>query len=141
MELVGAPGSGQRVREVAELLTALRDQRDADPEDVLYTAPPWLLDAFAPERTTEQAEAWLAQWRAAPDKVAFERDSGWSVSNWVHWFSADNEDWRLGDVVVDEDDRRLVVHLEHDDDPIAYEALRWLAIKGGLAIAGEARVA
>ncbi|AGZ41447.1 hypothetical protein [Actinoplanes friuliensis] len=134
-------GSEERVRELADLLTGLRDHRDDDPETALLAAPDWLFDAFKPERTMEEAEAWLVQWRAAPDKLAFERDSGWTASGWLHWFSADNDLWRLGEISVDEAGSRLVVALEHDDDPIPFEALRWLALTAGLRLGDETRVA
>ena len=138
IELAGGPGPDGRVREVAELLVLLSSQRDADWRSVLRTAPRWLVDAFAPERTVEEAEAWLAQWRAAPDRSAFERDSGWTASGWLHWFSSDNDLWRVGDVAVE--GSRLVVRLEHDDEPIPFEALRWLAFVGGLRVGDESRV-
>lgn len=137
VEVAGGPGSERRVREVADLLLALGSQREGHAP----VLPRWLVDAFAPERTTEESEAWLARWRAAPDKLAFERDSGWTASNWLHWFSAENEWWRVGDVSVAADGRRLVVCLEHDDEPIPFEALRWLAVVGGLRVGAESRVA
>jgi hypothetical protein len=140
VDLVGKPGSGERIREVAELLLALRSHRDADSEIVLQAAPSWLVDAFTSERTMEEAEDWLAQWRAAPDKLAFERDSGWTASNWLHWFSSDNEFWSVGDVSVDDDGNRLTVYLEHDDDPIPFEALRWMALVGELQVGDESRI-
>jgi hypothetical protein len=119
----------------------LREHRYASPHIVLQMAPRWLVDAFSPEQTSEEAEAWLAQWRVAPDKLAFERHSGWTASNWLHWFSSDNDLWSVGDVSTDVGRSRPVVCLEHDDDPIPFEALRWLAHVGRLQVGEESRVA
>ncbi|MEV4137293.1 hypothetical protein AB0J72_34600 [Dactylosporangium sp. NPDC049742] len=134
VELIGGPDQAERVREVAELLVALRDHGGEVERVLLRAAPGWLADAFAPERTVEEAEAWLVRWRAAPDRLAFERASGWTASSWVHWFSPENEFWSVGDVRVDAGGHRVVVDLEHDDDPVPFEALRWLAFTGGLRV-------
>ncbi|MGX7673827.1 hypothetical protein [Plantactinospora sp. DSM 117369] len=131
------PGSSEsgRTRETANLLLMLKSHADSDWQIVLPGLPSWLTDAFAPELTDEEAEQWLARWRAAPDRLAFERESGWMASEWLHWFSSGNEFWRIGDVAFDND--CLTVYLEHDDYPIPFEALRWLAIVAGLRISSE----
>ncbi|MEV0564291.1 hypothetical protein [Dactylosporangium sp. NPDC050588] len=134
VELIGGPDQAERVREVAELLVVLKEHGGDDAERVLRAAPRWLAGAFAPERTVEEAEAWLVQWRAAADKLAFERASGWTASSWGHWFSAENEFWSVGDVRVDAGGLRVLVDLEHDDYPAPFEALRWLALTGGLQL-------
>ena len=140
VELVGDSGDAERIRELGELFVALRDQGDGDYRRGLALVPRWLSDAFAPERTMEEAEAWLARWRAAPDKLAFERESGWTASNWFHWFSSENEFWQLGDIRVDEDGHHVVICLDHGDDPIPVEALKWLAIVGRLRVETIVRV-
>jgi hypothetical protein len=52
----------------------------------------------------------------------------------LHWFSSENEFWALGDVCLDEDEGRLTLCLDHEDEPIPIEALRWLAIVGKLEL-------
>lgn len=136
VELSAAPGQEGRLREVAALLVTLRDTGAAPPPAL----PRWLAGAFAPERTSAEAEAWLARWRAAPDPVAFQRASGWTAENWLHWFSPDNGFWSVGDVRTADGGLRLEVDLDHDDDPLPMEALRWLALTAGLRPGAQTRV-
>ncbi|MER7421071.1 hypothetical protein ABT346_30595 [Micromonospora peucetia] len=134
IELLSLEGHGERVRETADLLLWLKDHGDATPQDLVRVAPGWLIHAFVPERTAEENEAWLVQWQASSDPLAFERESGWTASNWIHWFSPDNEFWSVEEVRIDGGGSRLTVQLEHDNDPIPFEAVRWLALVAGLHV-------
>ncbi|MFC4066539.1 hypothetical protein [Actinoplanes subglobosus] len=137
IELIAEPGGAGRIRETAEVLLLLKSRADDDWEDVLPDLPAWLTSAFAPERTREESEAWLAQWRVAADREAFERESGWTASGWIHWFSAENDMWSIAAVRVDPDGPRLIVDLDHDDFVVPFAAWRWLARVAGLRVVKE----
>ena len=139
-ELIDESGNDERIRELGEFFLALQAEGGVDHRLAVALAPRWLRDAFAPERSSDEGEAWLAQWRTAADKLSFERESGWTAANWFHWFSPNNEFWKLGGVRIDEGGHRLVAYLDHVDDPIPVEVLRWLAIVGNLQVGSMVRV-
>jgi hypothetical protein len=140
VDLIAEAGAVVSPREVAEVLLLLKSRWDDGWPDVLPELPAWLSGAFTPVRTREEAEAWLVEWRAAPDPAAFERESGWTAKSWLHWFSFKNDLWSIGDVRVADDGLGLTVVLDHDDSPFPFEALRWLAWVAGLRVGGVARV-
>ncbi|MFD1366097.1 hypothetical protein [Actinoplanes sichuanensis] len=126
--------------QVAELLLLLKSRWNDDWQEVGQDLPAWLTSSLSPVRTREEAEEWLAKWRAAPDPDAFERETGWTVKSWLHWFSFKNDLWSIGDAHVSDDGLRLTIVLDHDDSPFPYEALRWLAWVAGLKVGREVRV-
>lgn len=140
VELVDDSGDSSRLRELGTFFAELRDANRSGQQVDGVAAPGWLASAFAPERSAAEAQEWLARWRAAADKLAFERASGWTAANWFHWFSPGNEFWSLADVAFDEDTRRLTLYLDHEDEPIPMEVLKWLAVEGNLEIRGVVRL-
>ncbi len=139
--MLSLDGDSARLREVADLLLWLKVHVDATPQDMVKAAPGWLIHAFAPERTAEENEVWLVQWQASPDPLKFERESGWTASSWMCWFSPDNEFWRVDKAFfIDENESSLTIKLEHDDDPIPLEAFRWLAVTAGFRVGDVFRI-
>ncbi|MEH1014098.1 hypothetical protein V6U90_13430 [Micromonospora sp. CPCC 206060] len=126
--------------ETADLLLMLKGRDDADSEAVLQMAPRWLVDAFAPERTVEEDEAWLVQWQAAPDRWP---SSGNLAGLLPAGFTGSLRATSFGASVTPVSMRAGIVswfYLEHDDDPIPFEALRWLALLAELQVGNEVRL-
>ncbi|MFF0266904.1 hypothetical protein [Kribbella sp. NPDC004536] len=98
--------------------------------------PAWFVQACAPERTAEEAQADLIRWRTlspAEQKCADE-ESRWSLSDWLWWLEPDNRTWYwLGADLIGR--HQLLIYLETDGDPSPTGAIHWL-----LKAAGAARV-
>jgi hypothetical protein len=140
IEFVDESGNIQKLIELESFLTRLRDRDDERAGARSAITPQWLQDAFAPEKTEEETEIWLEQWRAASDKLAFERASGWTEADWFHWFSGDNQFWSLTDLSLDESKFCLRIYLDHHDEPIPIEVLKWMAIVGHLQVHAASRL-
>jgi hypothetical protein len=72
-------------RTVTVLRTVVRLARAENwPDDADWQAalPKWFVGSCAPEETTAEAEAWLAQWRKLPptDRAAAEEARPWTLS-------------------------------------------------------------
>ncbi|GLI00452.1 hypothetical protein [Phytohabitans aurantiacus] len=140
VEFVDELGNIRRLRELEGFFASLRDRDDKRMGIVSTYIPRWLQVAFAPEKTDREVEIWLEQWRAVSDKLAFERASGWTEMDWLHWFSSDNEFWSLADVSLNEGECCLRLYLVHHDEPVPIEALRWMAIVGHLQVRAVSRL-
>lgn len=89
--------------------------------------PGWFVHRCAPERTREEAETWLAQWRQLPpdEQSRMDRESAWSLLNWIKWFVPADRSWYWWDAKVI-DPNYVAVAVEVDQWPFPWGALAWL---------------
>jgi hypothetical protein len=94
--------------------------------------PGWLIKQFRPEESNEEAEKWLKRWRQLPrDKqVRAGEERGWSLANWLYWFTPEEREWYWWDAKVLNDDA-LLVTLQVQGDPAPMPALEWLLKAAG----------
>ncbi|MFF2125787.1 hypothetical protein ACFVW1_10335 [Streptomyces olivochromogenes] len=133
--------AGVESLELKRVLSFLVEWRAADPDG---SAPPelpsWLVDSFSEPLSAEDKMLWLARWRAAgpEEKEALERQKGWELESWIHWFSTDNDMWAV-ESVEESDQGGVDITLSHDDDPFPFEALHWMADVAGFTLEGPVR--
>jgi len=119
-----------------EALVAVLQIDATDPMDEVWAErlPGWLLRAFAPPLTDEQAAAFLSNWRAesAEGRRRLERLHQWALEDWVHWFTSDNSDrnWSWWDAAPF-DETTLVIRVTSEDSVLPLQALNWLLRQAG----------
>lgn len=94
--------------------------------------PEWFVDRCGPEMSQEEAEAWLAWWKALPDaeQKRVEADKAWSLFNWIYWLDPENRQWYWWDGLA-LDENNLVVAVEVDGWPFGWGDLSWLLRAAG----------
>jgi hypothetical protein len=101
--------------------------------------PEWFTLACAPQISDEQAERWLAWWKALPqaEQAWAELEKDWSLDNWLYWMQPDNRQWFWWHAQpVDGDHIKVMVSV--DAWPFPYGSLRWLfKAAGAVALAPE----
>ncbi len=123
-------------KEVLE--TILRQDPKQWPADEAWASllPRWFVERCAPEKTKEESDRWLAEWRSLSpeEQVRVEREAKWSVLSTVYWFRPEMRScWWWDGVVVDQNTVRVVVTIE--GWPYASGALEWILQASGAAIA------
>lgn len=88
------------------------------------------VDAFAPEKTSEEEQQWLIWWRSlTPALQKIEADK-WSLADWLYWMEPSNRSWYwwTGRVV---DEGSIAVAVKILDWPFPWGALKILFISAG----------
>ncbi|MFJ4906799.1 hypothetical protein ACIQCR_14985 [Streptomyces sp. NPDC093249] len=104
--------------------------------------PLWILKEFSAPLTREEKMEWLKQWRAAPreEKIQMEDSQGWEVSEWLHWFSPDNQYWKISTVTFGPGPEAMRIYIHHDDEPIPVGAIEWMISTAGASISEIKRI-
>lgn len=94
--------------------------------------PRWFINACSPEMTPNEAERWLAWWRTLDPtaKLQAEEEKGWTLPDWLHWFTPEERQWYWWDAAV-ADDRSATVTVTVSSWPAPIGALRWLLQAAG----------
>jgi hypothetical protein len=127
---VDAPGKASDVLTRARaVMSAVVDNGEAQPslDEWKQMLPAWFVAACAPERTKEQAAAWLVWWRtlSRADQVAAEEKLGWSLSDWLYWLEPDQRDWYWWDgSQLSDDTAKVTVEVVDFNAPLG--SFRWL---------------
>lgn len=95
--------------------------------------PGWFVSRCSPQMTREQADQWLARWKALSrsEQARLEREVEWSLDNWLYAMNLENRQWFWWDAKQLGDSNELVVAVEVDCWPFAWHELRWLFIAAG----------
>lgn len=126
-------GNGNQVlRNVKEVLSIVVKQSlsisewPSDDEWAGYL-PGWFTNRFAEPLTQEAAEKWLKWWKSLSqeEQARVEKESQWSLPNWIYWFQPDNRTWHWWDGACF-DDYSCSVEIEVAEWPFPWGALRWL---------------
>jgi hypothetical protein len=96
--------------------------------------PPWFVAACAPEMSREDAEHWLAWWRALgpAEKARAESERRWTLADWLYWLVPSERQWFWWDAEVG-GDGALRVTVEVSGWPTTLGALDWLLRAAGAA--------
>ena len=94
--------------------------------------PSWFVASCAPERSKQEADAWLAQWEAMSweEKQRVERDKRWSLQNWLYCFQPEERTWYWWDA-ANIDDGSAIVAVEVESWPFPWGELSWLLRAAG----------
>ncbi|MFK0156489.1 hypothetical protein ACIQVK_31010 [Streptomyces sp. NPDC090493] len=126
-----AAESRHRVIEALEVILRSSDLGADDTREWQARLPAWLLERFAPPKTPQQADEWLATWRRLPplERKQFELSS-WDLPGWINWFTEEDRAWHwLGSRVDSE--TTFTIFLSVEGWPFAWQALEWLIIQAG----------
>jgi hypothetical protein len=97
--------------------------------------PSWFIRQCVEERTEEEDEKWLEQWRqlSPEQQMRLSKESRWSLSEWIAWFQAEDRSWYWWDAVID-NPTVLRVAVEVHEWPFPWGALDWLLRASGATI-------
>lgn len=97
-----------------------------------HLLPQWFVDRFAPEQSRDEAEAWLSWWRTLPpeEQERAERDSPWTLSNWIYWMNPSQRSWYWWDGEVI-NSHTIRVAIEVDGWPFPWGSFAWLLKASG----------
>lgn len=133
----------QRCRQAFELVLHYT-QENWPSEDTWYKLlPEWFISVCAPEKTQEEEEKYLAEWRKlSREEQILEEESSWSVMEWVSWFeptdsSHNQRDWFWWDAFI-KSPNSLFVAIEVVDIPFPSGSLYWLLKSSGAVSVTEA---
>lgn len=90
--------------------------------------PEWFTSACAPPMSQEQAERWLAWWKALPpeEQSRAENEKDWSLDNWLYWMQPENRQWFWWDGKTLDDCDHILVAVVVEAWPFPWGSLRWL---------------
>lgn len=90
--------------------------------------PEWFTSACASPMSQEQAERWLAWWKALPsdEQARAEIEKDWSLDSWLYWMELSNRQWFWWDAKALDDCDHVLVAVEVDAWPFPWGSLRWL---------------
>lgn len=125
-----------RVREVIGVI--LRQDPEHWPLEDAWSAllPGWFVAACLPKRTPTEAAAALATWRAARD-AGQPRPAGWTVKNFIWWFTPDMRHWWWWEARVTAADTFVLLLASDEVDPPIDALLSLLRAAGVSTIAAE----
>ncbi len=136
-----AGDSGTVMKRAKEVLMLVNERGAGEwPADAQWPEllPNWFVDRCAPAQTQEEAETWLAWWKALPpeEQGRVEQQKAWSLDDWLYWFLPENRAWFWWDAVAVDVDS-LVVAVETYEWPFPSGSLAWLLRASG-AVSVEA---
>lgn len=122
----------QRARRVLGIVIDHQDGKWPTTGEWRSLLPGWFVEACAEERSREEAEAWLAWWKALPadQQAAVLRERRWSLANWLFFLEPDERQWFWWSATVEAPDR-LRVTVEVAGWPAPLGALEWLLRAAG----------
>ena len=94
--------------------------------------PRWFLDASSPKLSRKGAEDYLARLRglSPEERIRFEREARWSISDFLHWFRPHERYWYWWDAEAESADKFRVA-LVFEGWPYPSGALEWLLRASG----------
>lgn len=122
-----------RVREVMTAILSLSDADWLSTAEWRTRLPDWFVASAAPERSQEEAEAWLEAWRAMPEeeRQRVAQETEWTLDNWLFWLDPDERQWFWWNASI-EDEHTLRLVIEVEGWPVALGALKWLLRAAGV---------
>jgi len=121
-----------RVTEALQRVIETSQREELSNAEWARILPAWLVESFAPERSQEEAEAWLRWWRQLPprEQARAAAEDRWSLENWLYWFRPEQRSWRWWTgQIMNPDSLEIVV--ETEGLPVASGALEWLIRAAG----------
>ena len=125
---VGARDVLSRVIAVLQVIDESSPDGWPSNEEWARKLPKWFISACAPAMTQDEAERWLAWWKALPaaEQAKAEAEKEWSLDNWLYWMRPENRQWFWWDGKTLDDCGHIMVAVAVEDWPFAWGSLRWL---------------
>jgi hypothetical protein len=124
-----------RTKQVLASVIGAADDPWPDVERWAAVLPEWFVRASAPERTADEARAWLEYTRTLSQerRTADRQTRSWSIGNFTHWFRLDERVWWWwGSEIIDDDSFRICLVVTEPNFP--HEALDWLLRAAGATL-------
>jgi hypothetical protein len=101
------------------VLTAIdKNSSDRWPTDEQWARllPQWFVDCCAADRSAQADEKWLKWWRSLSEdeQARVERETPWTLSNWIYWFAPENRHWYWWDAIATSPDSVLIASKSTD---------------------------
>ena len=121
-----------KIKEVMQIVLEQSVRNWLSDDDWLKILPTWFVSACVPERSIEQVEEDLVQWRSLSDEEQQRREEeeSWSALEWLRWFQPsddpyDQRMWFWWDSWL-QDANSFFVVVEVTDVPLPLGSLMWL---------------
>ncbi len=135
--LGGVDSPGESIEKMKSVLAVVDNYclQQPFPKLELWKAelPKWFVDAFAPERSSEENEAYLRWWDSLNEDEkmnAARKPRRWSLGDWIYWFKPENRAWFWWHAKVS-GPHEIILALQVDGYPFPRGSLEWLCRAAG----------